>query len=119
MRGKIGFLQLFVPCCIFLALILASCSKQPALQDESVSQGELLYTDNCAECHETSHPDLLKQPPNLHGVFAAKVLPSGGPATDEQVRKTIIDGRGTMPAFDQRLTDAEVDDLVKYLHTLK
>ncbi len=26
---------------------------------------------------------------------------------------------GTMPAFDQRLSDSDLDDLVKYLHTLK
>jgi mono/diheme cytochrome c family protein len=48
-----------------------------------------------------------------------KSLPSGAPATDAQVRKTIIEGRGTMPAFDQRLSEEEVNDLVKYLHTLK
>jgi len=52
-------------------------------------------------------------------LFQLKSLPSGAPATDAQVRKTIIEGRGTMPAFDQRLSEEEVDDLVKYLHTLK
>jgi mono/diheme cytochrome c family protein len=46
-------------------------------------------------------------------------LPSGAPATDEQVRKTIIQGLGTMPAFDQRLSDEDISDLVKYLHQLK
>jgi len=35
------------------------------------------------------------------------------------VRKTIIEGIGTMPAFDQRLTSKDLDDLVKYLHIMK
>jgi mono/diheme cytochrome c family protein len=48
-----------------------------------------------------------------------KTLPSGTPSTDEQVRKTIIEGRGTMPAFDKRLSNEELDELVQYLHTLK
>jgi mono/diheme cytochrome c family protein len=60
--------------------------------------------------------DLKKQPPKLEGLFQSKTLPSGAPATDEQVRKTIIQGIGTMPAFDQRLSDKDVDDLVIFLH---
>ena len=59
------------------------------------------------------------QPPRLNGIFAAQRLPSGEPATDDQVRKTIMEGRGIMPAFDQRLTQDDVTDILKYLHTLK
>ena len=82
------------------------------------SQGARLYHDNCAECHDNPQPDLHKQPPNLHGLFAKSALPSGAPANDEQVRKEIVEGIGTMPAFDQRLTDRDVDRLVKYLRGL-
>ena len=81
--------------------------------------GARLFDLHCAECHEESNPDLKKQPPKLKGLFRSKRLPSGAPATDQQVHKTIIEGLGTMPAFDQRLSDQEVDDLVKHLHTLK
>jgi hypothetical protein len=41
-----------------------------------------------------------------------------GKGFDEEVPKTIIEGRGTMPAFDQRLRKDEVDALLKYLHRL-
>ena len=53
------------------------------------------------------------------GLFLAKSLPSGAPATEEQVRMTILEGRGTMPAFDRRLREEDAKDLVKYLHRLK
>jgi mono/diheme cytochrome c family protein len=66
-----------------------------------------------------ANPDLKKQPPKLEGLFHSKTLPSGAPATDEQVRKTIIEGLGTMPAFEGRLSERDVNDLVKYLHSLK
>jgi mono/diheme cytochrome c family protein len=42
-----------------------------------------------------------------------------GLVIDEKVRKTIIEGRGTMPAFDRPLREEDVKDLVKYLQKLK
>jgi len=81
--------------------------------------GEELFELHCADCHETANPDLKKQPPKLEGLFGSRKLPSGAPATDEQVRKTIIEGLGTMPAFNGRLSEADVHDLIVYLHTLK
>jgi len=82
------------------------------------SVGEALFVMHCANCHENEQPDLRKQPPRLDGLFQSKKLPSGAPATDAQVRKTIIEGRGTMPAFHQRLSERDVEALVSYLHTL-
>ncbi|MGA9206558.1 MAG: cytochrome c [Terriglobales bacterium] len=99
---------------------LAGCSwfSQTQLTGEA-AQGQALFVLHCADCHQGEHPDLRKQPPKLEGLFQSKTLPSGAPATDAQVRKTIIEGRATMPAFDQRLSEKDVDELVKYLHTLK
>jgi len=55
----------------------------------------------------------------LEGLFQRKKLPSGVPATDAQVRRTIMHGRGTMPAFDRRISDEDLKDLLSYLHNLK
>jgi len=97
---------------------LMACSPSEKLTNTEI-QGQWLYDDHCAECHENPHPELRKQPPNLHGLFLARSLPSGAPATDEQVSKTIIDGRATMPAFDKRLRETDAKELVAYLHKLK
>lgn len=96
------------------ALLSIGCSPSP-----SERRGQELFDLHCALCHEVPNPDLKKQPPKLEDLFAGKPLPSGAPATDLQVRKTIIQGIGTMPAFDQRLSAQDLDDLVAYLHTLK
>jgi len=98
---------------------LAGCSWFSPPLSGKAAEGQALFAMHCAECHEGEHPDLHKQPPKLNSLFQSKALPSGAPATDAQVRKTIIEGRATMPAFDQRLNDQEVDDLLKYLHTLR
>ena len=102
-----------------LAMPVACSHQGGAYLSEDEMQGRALFEDHCAPCHQGAHLDLRKQPPKLEGLFHSKSLPSGAPATDAQVRKTIIEGRGTMPAFDQRLSKEDVDDLVKYLHTLK
>ena len=116
---QLVWLQL-LPLGICPVLAMTACSRQQAgLDPQEVSAGEYAYGVHCGECHEQPHPDLLKQPPNLHGIFSRKTLPSGAPATDKQVRNTIIEGRGTMPAFDKRLGNEELDELVRYLHTLK
>lgn len=101
-------------------IVLAALLAAPAILFTSCSargRGEDLYELHCAECHQQPNPDLKKQPPDLAGLFRSKALPSGAPATDQQVRQTIIQGIGTMPAFDGRLTPREVDDLIQYLHT--
>ena len=96
--------------------LLFGCSKA---QTESEANGRALFQLHCAPCHDTPPPDLLKQPPKLNGLFTSKILPSGAPATDEQVRKVIVEGLRTMPAFDRRLQEKDVRDLIAYLHALK
>jgi len=82
------------------------------------TRGEVVYERNCSPCHDAQNLQLLKQPPKLAGLFQHPQLPSGAPATDEQVRKTIVSGRGIMPPFEHTLDKQQVDDLLKYLHKL-
>jgi len=109
----------------FLALLTLAgfgCSRNnmdygPAFASEE-TRGELVYERNCSPCHDAENLQLLKQPPKLAGIFRHPMLPSGAPATDEQVRKTIVSGRGIMPPFEHTLDKQQVDDLLKYLHKL-
>ena len=95
--------------------MLAGCSSDA----DAERRGAELFDLHCAACHEGPTPGLKVQPPNLRGLFKAKQLPSGAPATDDRVRKTIVEGLRTMPAFNGRLNNAELDDLIKYLHIVK
>jgi mono/diheme cytochrome c family protein len=81
------------------------------------TRGKLHYDDHCAPCHEAENLQLLKPPPQLDQLFRRQSLPSGAPATDAEVRKVILEGRGTMPSFDRKLDKQQMDDLLKYLHT--
>jgi cytochrome c553 len=86
---------------------------------DAQQRGQAIYAVWCASCHDAGGLHLVKDPPTLRGVFLRKTLPSGAPATDAQVRKTISEGLGIMPPFRQTLNADEIDDLVVFLRSLK
>ena len=91
-------------------------SAAPALTNQEL-EGKHLYSVRCAHCHEENDLALKKVPPDLHGVFKSSSLPSGAPANDAEVRRDILSGKGMMPAFNGRFTDAQMAALLAYLHT--
>jgi mono/diheme cytochrome c family protein len=95
---------------------LAGCHSSQSLTPQE-AEGKHLYQVRCAHCHEDNDLSLKKIPPDLHGVFAGKTLPSGVPATDEAVRQNVLAGKGMMPGFTGRFTDEQMADLLAYLHT--
>ena len=99
-----------------LSIGLAACRPAPALTAQE-AEGKHLYQVRCAHCHEDNDLALKKVPPDLHGVFAQKTLPSGAPATDEAVRQNVLAGKGMMPAFSGRFTGEQMAALLAYLHT--
>jgi len=99
-----------------LSLSLCGCHGAPALTREQ-AEGKRLYQGRCAHCHEDNDLALKKVPPDLHGVFDHKTLPSGAPATDAAVRQNVLTGKGMMPGFSGRFTEEQMAALIAYLHT--
>jgi mono/diheme cytochrome c family protein len=106
--------------CVGLAasygLAFAGCHAIPALTPQE-SEGKHLYQVRCAHCHEDNDLSLKKIPPDLHGIFNHKTLPSGVPANDEAVRQNVLTGKGMMPSFAGRFTGDQMAALLVYLHT--
>lgn len=80
------------------------------------AEGKQLYDSRCSHCHDFNDLQLKKVPPDLHGLFTRGTLPSGAPATDQQVRQVVLDGKGMMPSFAGRFTDEQMAALLAYLH---
>lgn len=76
-----------------------------------------MYDVGCAHCHEQNDLHLKKVPPNLHGLFNRSNLPDGEPATDNQVARVVLTGKGMMPSFAYQITKPQLDALIAYLHT--
>ncbi len=94
--------------------LVSGCQSTPALTVQQ-AEGEHLYAVRCAHCHEDNDLALKKIPPNLHGVFKRSTLPSGAPATDGEVRRVVLAGKGLMPSFAGRFTEEQMNGLIAYL----
>jgi uncharacterized membrane protein/cytochrome c5 len=79
--------------------------------------GERLFSANCSACHFPDRKD-PKVGPGLLGLFKKPKLPQSGlPATEENIRRRIINGGEKMPPF-KHLTEEELKAVVDYLKTL-
>ena len=86
----------------------------PSSQPTNVNlNGSELYAQNCAICHRDG-----RNGPPLEGIMNRREFPSGTPANDARLKDTIRMGRAMMPAFSNTLTDAQIDAIVQYVHTL-
>ena len=81
------------------------------------AEGKHVYDVRCAHCHEDNDLALKKVPPDLHGLFEHKALPSGIAATDQAVANNVLQGRGMMPGFAGRFDQEQMAALLAYLHT--
>jgi mono/diheme cytochrome c family protein len=110
-----GFLK-----CAGLLLCVAigvdGCRHEAALTEQQAA-GKHLYAVRCAHCHEDNDLALKKVPPNLHNIFQHTALPSGAPATDANVERVVLSGKGMMPSFAGRFTKDQMSALLAYLHT--
>ncbi len=101
---------------VAVAAFLAGCHSAPSLTPQQ-ARGERLYGVGCAHCHEENDLHLKKVPPDLHGIFSHKTLPDGAPATDAEVERVLLAGKGMMPSFAYQMTQQQMDAVVDYLHT--
>lgn len=95
---------------------LAGCHSAGSLTQQQ-REGKHLYEVRCAHCHRDNDLMLKKVPPDLHNVFARATLPSGAPATDLNVARVVLSGKGMMPSFAGRFTPDQMNALLAYLHT--
>ena len=103
--------------------VLAGCDAEPRKSDAELgltpqqAQGRRVYDARCAECHFAYSKRNLRGP-SLSGLFKKQFMTNGMPANDERVTDIILLGRAKMPAFQQKLTQQQLADLLAYLHTL-
>lgn len=83
-----------------------------------VAKGKKVYTDKCVGCHgEKGKGDgigagmLSKKPADYTDKKAMSKL------TDEDMKKTVKQGKAPMPSWGTILTDREIDDVVAYIRT--
>lgn len=97
---------------------LTLCLSMTALADDAVQD---LWQAKCAGCHgQTGHADTkLGKKENIPDFTIAQFQKH---SSDEQLREVITEGSKKNPkmkAYKDRLTPAQIDELVKYIRTLE
>lgn len=81
------------------------------------ARGRAVFVSACARCHNAYSTEALHGP-SLYGVFRKPYLPSGAPARDDRVMEVVLHGRNMMPPSGGDLSQQQLQDLLRYLHTL-
>jgi mono/diheme cytochrome c family protein len=115
-----SFLSGTLACALGLAIALAGCRSLPPSKPQSEwtaeeTRGAQIYSQACARCHYPTNTHSLHGP-GLQAITKVQAMPSGQPPTDERLTAVILHGRNMMPATS--LTDAQLSDLLAYLHSL-
>jgi cytochrome c6 len=104
-------------CCgtLFALLALFSSFQGTVLAAPQGQTGQTLFKGNCATCHsQNGTPTAVGKSLNAPDLGSAPVLSQ----TKAQLQQIISNGKGNMPAFKDKLSEAEIDSLVAYVHTL-
>jgi mono/diheme cytochrome c family protein len=99
-----------------VAFSLAGCHGG---SDQTPQQalGKHLFDTRCEHCHGENDLALNPAPPNVKGVLTGNLLPSGDRASDDAVRRIVLNGKKKMPSFAGRFTEEQMQALLAYLHT--
>lgn len=94
---------------LLLLFLLAGCGRNERM--------DLLYAERCINCHGAAGRGdgplvtrLPVRPPDFRETVERK--------SNNQIRRTIADGKGTMPAFEPALRPAEITDMLQMVRFL-
>jgi len=116
---RVGSLIVSAAAVVFLLTLAAHSFGSPLPSgSQNVPAADSLFTKNCATCHgkdgkaktfkaKLNHARNLSDPEWQTSV------------TDERLFNSITNGRGHMPAWGKKLTEAEINSLVAYVRQLK
>ena len=113
LNATLGFMLLFA------AIVFAyPASPSSAASGESTAGPAELFSRHCASCHgKDGRAKGLKA--KAKGARNLTAPDWQARVSDERIFNAINNGKGKMPAFGKKLSEAEVDSLVQYVRGLK
>ena len=115
-------MSLFATTVLVFLLCLLAIARPPQPSNTTSSMSETnaadLFSKNCTRCHGKDG--------RANG-FKAKVVGARNltnaewqdRASDERIFNSITNGKGKMPAYGKKLSEAEINSLVNYVRSLK
>ena len=102
--------------CVIAELLLIGCglnshSERPTNPEQLASNGQMLYVEYCAECHQTDGTGWSTLYPRLAG---NPVVTLHDP---EPIIKTVLYGQGSMMPFREKLNSQQVAEILTYVRS--
>ena len=94
-----------------LLILLSSCTPKPTIKVPAEFQaGQNYFHKACASCHGV---DALGKQTRAPGLIDSEYLPEN--FSDEEMRKQIIEGSEKMRSQRNKVSDIEIEEIIKYL----
>jgi mono/diheme cytochrome c family protein len=103
---------IFCAALLILAILISACNshtERPPNPDQLIQDGQPLYVQNCAECHQTNGIGKPGQVPRLAG-NPIVTLEDPIPAIN-----IVSYGKGAMPGFGDKLDGSQIADILSYI----
>lgn len=80
--------------------------------------GQALYRENCVVCHEVDRAESKKLGPSFYQLYKREKMPLSNMKPNRQyIAVRVKFGGKIMPAFQKKLTDAQINSLIDYLES--
>ncbi|OGN00964.1 MAG: hypothetical protein A3B91_00595 [Candidatus Yanofskybacteria bacterium RIFCSPHIGHO2_02_FULL_41_29] len=101
-------------------IVLVVCITSAASAQTRKNTGRVIFMERCAACHAPNGKGNLNVIAMVNGDISRIDLTDETTAKKQDVdlRSTILDGRGLMPAHKDKLTAVEVDHVLKFIRQL-
>lgn len=95
-----------------LAILLAACeieAEEPLRPEYLSSEGETLYIEYCADCHQPDGGGWSHLYPNLAGNPMVTIY------DPEPIVTIVLNGQGSMPSFGEKLSSKQLAAILSYI----
>ena len=94
-----------------LLVLSSSCAPKPTIKvPAEFEAGQNYFHKACASCHGV---DALGKQTKAPGLIDSEYLPAN--FSDEEIRKQIIEGSEKMRSQRNKVSDPEIEEIIKYL----
>jgi mono/diheme cytochrome c family protein len=103
-----------VAAAVLLGTLAAACNthtERPPNREQLIAQGELIYVEYCAECHQTDGEGWSTLYPRLAGNPLVTLH------DPEPIIVTVTYGLGSMPGFQRRLNSQQIAAVITYVRS--
>ncbi len=100
-----------LPSMVAILIFASSCAPQPNKKvPGEFEAGQKYFHQVCSNCHGS---DALGKKTKAPGFIDKEFLPEA--YSDDEIRQQIVDGSDKMPSQRNKVTDAEIVEIIKYL----